>query len=345
VQRINSWESLLPRIDNGNWQVSIPNRDTGKTSSSLVPTRLHMSHIDKIALSLGVVICTHNRPVQLENCLKRLMSPGLHDVSVIVVDSAPMSDAARSIAQAYDTGYVVSPLKGLSRARNIGTRALTTDVIAYLDDDMIPSASWLTSMSKSFSDPKIMGATGPILAIGLADASFTAQQEAMAASSWEASGISIDRSCRDWFERVNFGGIGDGNFALRRAAYDEIGGFDDRLGRGASINSGEEHYAYFQVTLAGHRIAYVPEAIVFHPSPGTDVETRKRHIEEASAYLSFLAWNHPQYLPRIIKYILEGAFGKKRSWRQGSRVAIPALSVWNHFRSGLRGVLGFWEAG
>jgi GT2 family glycosyltransferase len=291
-----------------------------------------------------VVICTHNRPVQLENCLKRLMSHDLDNVSVIVVDSAPLSDAARSISQAYKAAYVLSPLKGLSRARNLGTRTLTTDIIAYLDDDMIPCHHWLASILKAFSDVRVMGATGPILATDLADSSLTELRQAVAASSWGASRISLDRSCVDWFERANFGGIGDGNFALRRAAFDEIGGFDERLGRGAPISSGEEHYAYFRMGLAGYRIVYVPDAIVFHPSPANDAELQRRSVEEAAAYLSFLAWNHPSYSLRIVKYVAEGAFCKTRTWRQSPSNTRRKLGIYRSISSGLSGLSTFLKS-
>jgi hypothetical protein len=282
--------------------------------------------------------------VQLENCLKRLMSCNLDNVSVIVADSAPLSDAARSISKAYAAGYVLSPLKGLSRARNIGTRALMTDVVAYLDDDMIPCDCWSTTILKAFSDMKVMAVTGPILATQLADASLADMRQAVAASSWGISPKSVDRSCVDWFERTNFGGIGDGNFALRRVAFDEIDGFDNRLGRGAQINSGEEHYAYFRLALSGHRIAYLPDAIVFHPSSTNDEEHQRRYIQEVSAYLPFLAWNHPSYSLRILKYIVEGAFGKNRPWRQNSTSTMPKIGMSSYIWSGLIGLSTFMKS-
>jgi hypothetical protein len=163
----------------------------------------------------------------------------------------------------------------------------------------------------------------------------------VAASNWGANPNSVDQTCPDWFERTNFGGIGDGNFALRRIAFDEIGGFDNRLGRGAHISSGEEHYAYFKLALANHRIAYVPDAIVFHPSPRNDVGNKKRYIEEASAYLFFLAWNHPQYFLRVTKYIIEGALGKTRPWRRGSIALTPKIGIYGYISSGVAGFFTF----
>jgi hypothetical protein len=52
----------------------------------------------------------------------------------------------------------------------------------------------------------------------------------------------VDRQTPAWFERANFGGIGDGgNMAFRRYAFAVWPGFDVRLGRGALLHGGEEH--------------------------------------------------------------------------------------------------------
>jgi hypothetical protein len=43
----------------------------------------------------------------------------------------------------------------------------------------------------------------------------------------------IDKSSSQWFERTKFGRIDDGNFSLRRSAFDQTRDFDERLSRGA----------------------------------------------------------------------------------------------------------------
>jgi glycosyltransferase involved in cell wall biosynthesis len=82
--------------------------------------------------SVTVVICTHNRPVSLERCLRELHKVDYANFSVIVVDSAPNSNDAKILAARYNVDYCVSSAKGLSRARNIGTRASSGEIVAYL---------------------------------------------------------------------------------------------------------------------------------------------------------------------------------------------------------------------
>jgi GT2 family glycosyltransferase len=72
--------------------------------------------------SIAVVICTHNRPAVLERFLQRLRQLDNPAFSVVVVDSAPNSSEGKSVAARYRARYYISPLKGLSRAHNFGTR-------------------------------------------------------------------------------------------------------------------------------------------------------------------------------------------------------------------------------
>src|SRR5262249_29251477 len=113
--------------------------------------------------TVAVVICTHNRPALLERCLQHLEQVDNPDFSIVVVDSAPNSSEAKSISTRYGTQYVLSPQKGLSRARNVGVRATESDIIAFLDDDMIPHPRWLNSLVAEFVDRVVMAATGPVL--------------------------------------------------------------------------------------------------------------------------------------------------------------------------------------
>lgn len=296
------------------------------------------SNTDNSALSITVVICTHNRPALLERCLQRLQQVDEPDFSVVVVDSAPNSSEAKSVAARYGAQYKISPIKGLSRARNIGTRATDAHIIAYLDDDMVPHSRWLVSLIVEFADKEVMAATGPVLNLELADGSNVDLQLAVELAPWGQHRFQMDQSSRQWFERTNFGGIGDGNFALRRSAFDQIRGFDERLGRGATIDISEEHYAYFRLVECGFKIAYAPQAIVFHPSSSMSCDYFRKQMEDTVAFAAFLAWNHPPRSWRIVKFLFEGIFHVGRWWRSSSKSAMISLSAREKFASTKNGL-------
>jgi glycosyltransferase involved in cell wall biosynthesis len=275
--------------------------------------------ISSAPLSVTVVICNHNRPILLKLCLQAVQQIDYPEFSVVVVDSAPTSCEAKMLAARHNAHYEVSQVKGLSRARNVGTHAASSDIVAYLDEDMLPHASWLGSLVKEFTDENIMVVTGPVMPLELSNSREAELRLALETSPWWPQRFQIDRFCPDWFERANFGGIGDGNFALRRNVVGLFPGFDERLGRGETICSSEEHYAFFTLLKMGFRIAYTPEAIVFHPSPIITGGYRRKLVAETVAYGAFLAWRHPSYWWRIGKYFAEGLFGRRRSWRDSSR--------------------------
>jgi glycosyltransferase involved in cell wall biosynthesis len=292
-------------------------------------------------LSVAVVICTHNRPAALDRCLRQLLKVNTLNYRAIVVDSAPNSSAARDIAVRHGAQYILAPLKGLSRARNIGTRATDADIIAYLDDDMVPHPRWLNSLVREFADERVMAATGPILGLELYEGSDVDLRLATELDSWGPNRFQIDRLSRQWFERTNFGGIGDGNFAIRRPAFESIIGFDERLGRAATIDTSEEHYAYFRLVENGFKVAYSPQAVVFHPNPPLTSDILKKRITDAAAFASFLASQHPFYSLRVAKFLIGGLFHTKRWWHPSPRFEVVSLSTGQQIRSAIGGLLTF----
>ncbi len=299
-------------------------------------------------LSVTVVICTHNRPMLLERCLQAVRRIEYPDLVLSVVDSAPDSHEARTLAARYGADYSLVPIRGLSRARNVGARAARSDIVAYLDDDMVPHIDWLAPLVAEFADQRVIAATGPVLPLTMAEASPNELQLTLETSSWGPDRFQVDRHSPEWFERANFGDVGDGNMALRREAFDRFSGFDEQLGRGVTITSGEEHYAYFTLIETGHRIAYAPQAIVFHPVSPATPEYSQHLIAQATAYAAFLMWRHPRYALRVTKFFAEGLLRKKRSWRKlgGPQQTSLAASLSLREVTGAfaRGVFTWWRS-
>jgi O-antigen biosynthesis protein len=300
--------------------------------------------IDQLRPSVTVVICTHNRPSQLERCLQALQAIDYSHYSTVVVDSASNSDAAKAIVSRYGSEYVISPFKGVSRARNVGTRQARNDIVAYLDDDMVPHSGWLSSLVDEFVDNRVMAVTGPVLPLNLRASGEAELGLALNISHWGPRRFQIDRFSPKWFERANFGGLGDGNFAIRRSAYDRLPSFDERLGRGATISGGEEHYAYYSLLEIGFKIAYAPLAVVFHPSSPRSQEYRRQLFADAVAYAAFLIYRHPSQFTRVIKYCIEGCFRRKRPWRYLENCDSAQFSRYYMFLSTLKGLSSFYRS-
>src|SRR5258708_350731 len=275
--------------------------------------------------SATVVVCTCKRPLALARCLSAVIRLAYPSFSSVGADDAAGDETGRSIALRHGAAYHPAPVRGVSRARNVGARACATEIVAYLDDDMVPHRDWLARIAVEFAaDAGVIAVAGPVLPMecdALDEAALAAE---VRERPWGGLRFQVDRASPEWFERANFGGIGDGNMALRRTAFASWPGFEESIGRGMPVNGGEEHYAFFSLIERGHRVAYTPGAMVFHPEKALTREVKLHSLTAASAYAAFVAVRHPRHIGRIAKFFVEAALGRKRRWRAGGRGTVLA---------------------
>ncbi len=271
----------------------------------------------KQTLSCTVVVCTHNRSQVLARALAALGQQTLRPCEIVVVDSAPRRDPALEVALRHGAGYVVEPVAGVSRARNRGARSCRTDLVAYLDDDCLPAPDWLEHMVAEFADDRVMAVGGRVEGI-LPEHDVQPWHYAAAHDARRPQRRRVDSRTPAWFELANFGALGDGNMAFRRAAFDLWPGFDERLGRGGPLHGGEEHHAFFSLIDRGYAVVYTPAAVVRHPLPATASQLRARCLMElraTAAYVAMLWSEEPRHRGRLLRFVAEGMLGRRRSWR------------------------------
>lgn len=289
-----------------------------------------------------VVVCTRNRPDALDRCLCSLTQLAYARFDVLVVDSAPSDTRARAVAERFRVRYVLEPVAGISRARNVGARACSSEIIAFTDDDAIPAPGWLSELAAQFRDSHVAVVTGRTLPFGKsADAPVAPEHT----TDLGPELIRLERSHPLWFEMASFGGIGNGNnMAFRRRVFEgPWSGFDERLGRGAPLSSCEEHRAFAQIVDEGHTVVYAPEAIVRHPVPETLEERRAQHLRsraDLAGYAAFLFLVTP-YRWKVAKYVIEAAMGRKRAWR--FRTGTLPSGVVPRWRVALASLRGLWR--
>jgi len=280
---------------------------------------------------VSAVVCTRDRPGQLENCLRSLGRQEYPNFEDVVVDNAPGTDAAREVVEAWraemSVRYVREPRPGLSWARNTGIAAAAGEIIAFLDDDEEADQYWLAGVAAGFSRvPDVGCVTGMVLPARL---DTPAQQ-------WfeELGGHCKGRDFRsDVFSRrgpqsplfpLPCFGVG-ANMAFRREVLEEIGGFDVALGAGTPALASEDTLALTLVLLAGHRIAYEPAALMRHHHR-PDPDGLRRQMESygvgLTAYYAALLRHRPRVLPALLR-LLPPAFGYLRHGQQAVPAQLP----------------------
>jgi peptidoglycan/xylan/chitin deacetylase (PgdA/CDA1 family)/GT2 family glycosyltransferase len=151
--------------------------------------------------------------------------------------------------------YIPIPVRhrGFGYARNLACRAARGDLIAFLDDDVLPAPGWLDEIFKPFADRQVGAVGGPVLpqleginTVGCA----------LSLLGLPAGGL--ERLLRAAGECLPTPYISTGNCAFRAEAGRMAGGFDELL------RFGGEDQEFFARVAARFRTVYAPRAVVFH---------------------------------------------------------------------------------
>jgi glycosyltransferase involved in cell wall biosynthesis len=297
------------------------------------------------APSCTVVVCTRNRAFELERCLKAASLLDYPQFDVLVVDNAPASHEAKSIAARWGARYILEPSVGLSRARNRGARASTSEIVAFVDDDAIPEPSWLSGLVAEFQDPSVMAVSGRTLPLTVS--SIEDQQRAIITGA-DFGGDErrvVNQNTQDWFQLVNFGGIGNGaNIAFRRCVFDFCPGFDERLGKGAKLEGSEEHHAFSTVVGRGYSVAYTPHGVVRHPIPHGDLKEFRRiylhRLRTTGAYIALLYCEAPNNRRDVMRFVARRLREGTPNWRsQSMQLSSRVIPRWRAAIAFLSGII------
>ena len=238
-------------------------RTAGRASETARRTQAEPAGAEALP-PLSVVICTHDRPSDVADCLQALV-PQLagSSTALIVIDSASSPDKRRQleavVAQYPEVRLIKVEETGLSLARNVAVDATASEWIAFLDDDAVPAADWHAQLQQVLSRvPEECGAIGgqllPIFPEGMSPQ--LGKRWKMYVSLNDAEG---ERDCTEQFALIA------ANCAFRRRALDQAGGFPTGLGRfGNSLLSGEDVLLMRRVREHGWRIRYHSQFSVGH---------------------------------------------------------------------------------
>lgn len=122
--------------------------------------------------AISIVIPTFQRSAGLSAALKSLVSQTIaaDRIHVIVVDNNPTPQEQASVQSAAilfhnPIQYVHVVDAGLSNARNAAMAVVKTRFVAFLDDDMLASETWLTGLLATSHDYEAGIVFGPTLAV------------------------------------------------------------------------------------------------------------------------------------------------------------------------------------
>jgi glycosyltransferase involved in cell wall biosynthesis len=174
-------------------------------------------------LKLSVIVCAYNEEHYVAACLHSLLAQSRPPDELILVNNAS-TDRTGAIARTIPGVMVIDELqKGLVKAREAGRLAATGDVLAYLDADCRAPLQWLERVERRFANaPQIVAVTGPYRFYDwdLWGRLLLRGHDLVLAP---ATQVLVQYVLR--IGAILYGG----NFAVRREALAQIGGFDTSI--------------------------------------------------------------------------------------------------------------------
>ena len=139
---------------------------------------------------------------------------------------------------------------GPAAARNTGWRLARTELVAFVDADVVPEDDWLDALLPLFSDPAV-AAVAPRV---------RCSSGSSAVARYERDRSSLDFGAHPGvvrpMSRVSY--VPSAALVVRRDALDEVGGFDARL------RFGEDVDLVWRLIDSGKTVRYQPESHVRH---------------------------------------------------------------------------------
>ncbi|HYX49418.1 MAG TPA: glycosyltransferase, partial [Ktedonobacteraceae bacterium] len=200
-------------------------------------------------ICVSVVVPTFKRPMLLDRCLEALLAQDFVavDYEVIIVDDAASDQtrcqveqyAKRAGMEGYSIRYfAVSESHGPAAARNLGLYAAYGEIIAFTDDDCIPSPGWLKAGVKALTNDAVAVAGRIIVPLPPTPTDYEYNASYLAHSEFVTA-----------------------NCFIRRDALIRIGGFDERF----TAAWREDSDLIFTLQELGARCIAAQEAVVIHP--------------------------------------------------------------------------------
>lgn len=218
--------------------------------------------------TISVIICTARPNQQLVQALHSIKKCKTQPYEIVVIDQSDETDKdAIRIKKDFqgEVSWFKQKAKGLSIARNYAIRVTNGSILAFTDDDAYVHEDWIDSIIESFTNSLFNTgiAGGKIIPV------YTERNpQWLIPKKWEFVLPSYDQG--PVLERYRYGLPPGVNYSVKRSLFDELGGFDEKIGvisgRKTQIY-GEDSDFTTRATNAGYHIVYNPRCVVYHPVP------------------------------------------------------------------------------
>lgn len=204
---------------------------------------------------IAVCVATYRRPhllLDLLNGLESMALPDGHDVEIRVVDNDQNESARKTVEDCagrsrFTVRYATQPERNIALTRNKALDAGPADLLAFIDDDEVPTRPWLTELVAGLGDTFD-------LVIGNVEPKFETEPPA-----WVERGRFHHKSSGNPGDIIGWNGTRTSNTMLRGSwVYDRGVRFDERYGKSGA----EDTEMFKRIHDAGGVFGAAPKSVV-----------------------------------------------------------------------------------
>lgn len=237
------------------------------------------------AIEISIIIPTRNRTELVASLLASIDNSRPESVTyeVIVVDDASV-EQLQPLCERYGARYVaLAEQRGPAYARNIGAQQALGDILFFLDSDVVIPAGLLERVQVCFSSDPELGA------VSFFSQRYCANDNAVRnyAAAYEHYSLSKMFPVEDSCGKVR--GIATRNGAIRRYAFEAIGGFDPNF----TTNAMED--LDFSIRLAAQfKTVMLREPLIYHHFPESLIRLLRNYAVRTALFIPYYLEHKPQ---------------------------------------------------
>jgi len=243
-------------------------------------------------LKISVVVIAKNAERTIANCLSSISLQSVPPHETVVVDGHS-TDGTRETVARFPVKLISSPSNDTyGLARNLGVKASSGDVVAFLDSDDYAERDWLEQLVNVLSTEDVGMVT--------ANRDYFYRPRWFGRYKWGLLGgreKGAKKPMREAPTPVSGFGkyLGTSGSALRKEAIVKAGHFDEDMFFGC-----EDMDLAARITQAGYRIVFVPAAVIHFSAPSSVVEWLKESFWRRGMGYGALRRKHGHYQPPLI---------------------------------------------
>ncbi len=234
-------------------------------------------------VEVSIIIPTKDRHNNLKACVETIIqSYSCYPYKeLLVIDGSEdlsIREMNKKFIEKVGGRYYFETRRGVSLARNTGIRKSSGEILVFADDDFIVDKNWINKLIENYKDTDVMGCTGRMLTYRNDEIS-ELYEKCMSFDRGEVKRIFTkkDISILKLLKTVTLIGskrlfentpvpwaVGYGFYSFRRKIFDDIGYFDENLGRGTTFVGGEDPDIFYRILKHNYKMVYDPNAIIYH---------------------------------------------------------------------------------